>query len=84
MTATAHEEHPSEFEASAIKNRRTELAVVGYGNWGSKHVRVLAGMPEVAVTVVDRDPVRLAEARARSRWFGWSNHSTVRFRRSMV
>ena len=62
MTATAHEEHTSGFEASAIKNRRTELAVVGYGNWGSKHVRVLAGMPEVAVTVVDRDPVRLAEA----------------------
>ena len=27
-----------------------------------KHVRVLSGMPDVAVTVVDRDPLRLAEA----------------------
>jgi len=51
-----------DFEANGNKNHRVELAVVGYGNWGSKHVRVLAGMPDVAVTVVDRDPLRLAEA----------------------
>ncbi|HTD50787.1 MAG TPA: Gfo/Idh/MocA family oxidoreductase [Acidimicrobiia bacterium] len=44
------------------KKHRIELAVVGYGNWGSKHVRVLAAMPDVAITVVDRDPLRLAEA----------------------
>ena len=51
-----------DFEANGNKNHRVEFAVVGYGNWGSKHVRVLAGMPDVAVTVVDRDPLRLAEA----------------------
>jgi len=39
-----------------------EIAVVGFGNWGSKHVRVLTSMPDVAVTVVDRDARRLAEA----------------------
>ncbi|MDQ3641354.1 MAG: Gfo/Idh/MocA family oxidoreductase [Actinomycetota bacterium] len=41
------------------------VAVVGYGYWGSKHVRVLSSMPGVSVTVVDPDPDRLAEARAR-------------------
>lgn len=49
-------------DANLIREERIELAVVGYGNWGSKHVRVLAGMPDVSVTVVDRDPLRLAEA----------------------
>src|SRR5690349_3093196 len=43
--------------------RPMEFAVIGYGNWGSKHTRVLANTPDVAVTVVDRDPRRLAEAR---------------------
>jgi predicted dehydrogenase len=38
------------------------VAVVGYGYWGSKHVRVLTSMPGVAVTVVDHDGFRLAEA----------------------
>ena len=47
----------------AIGSRPLEFAVVGYGNWGSKHTRVLAHTPDVAVTVVDRDPKRLAEAR---------------------
>jgi predicted dehydrogenase len=56
------DDHANHFDGGATKNNRIELAVVGYGNWGSKHVRVLAGMPEVAVTVVDRDPVRLADA----------------------
>jgi len=40
------------------------VAVVGYGYWGSKHVRVLSTMPDVAVTVVDRDRGRLEEAAA--------------------
>ena len=47
----------------ALGSRPLEFAVVGYGNWGSKHTRVLAHTPDVAVTVVDRDPTRLAEAR---------------------
>jgi len=38
------------------------VAVVGYGYWGSKHVRVLSTMPDVAVTVVDADERRMAEA----------------------
>jgi predicted dehydrogenase len=42
----------------------TRVAVVGYGYWGSKHVRVLSSIPDVAVTVVDGHPDRLAEASA--------------------
>ena len=42
----------------------TRVAVVGYGYWGSKHVRVLSGIPDVAVTVVDAHEERLAEAAA--------------------
>ena len=42
----------------------TRIAVVGYGYWGSKHVRVLSGMPDVAVTVIDGDAARLMEASA--------------------
>jgi len=38
------------------------VAVVGYGYWGSKHVRVLNGMPGVEVTVVDRVPARREDA----------------------
>jgi predicted dehydrogenase len=43
---------------------RVHVAVVGYGYWGSKHVRVLSTMPDVAVTVVDTDTDRLEEAAA--------------------
>jgi predicted dehydrogenase len=43
---------------------RVRVAVVGYGYWGSKHVRVLSTMPDVAVTVVDSDGGRLEEAAA--------------------
>jgi len=43
---------------------RAHVAVVGYGYWGSKHVRVLSTMPDVAVTVVDGDSRRLEEASA--------------------
>lgn len=39
------------------------VAVVGYGYWGSKHVRVLAGMPDVNVYVAESDPERAAKAR---------------------
>jgi predicted dehydrogenase len=41
---------------------RLRVAVVGYGYWGSKHVRVLGTIPGVEVTVVDLDPERRAEA----------------------
>ncbi len=39
------------------------VAVVGYGYWGSKHMRVLSSMPGVQVTIVEQDPERIAEAR---------------------
>jgi predicted dehydrogenase len=39
------------------------VAVVGYGYWGSKHMRVLSSMPGVHVTIVEQDPERIAEAR---------------------
>jgi predicted dehydrogenase len=39
------------------------VAVVGYGYWGSKHMRVLSSMPGVQVTIVDQDVDRIAEAK---------------------
>jgi predicted dehydrogenase len=39
------------------------VAVVGYGYWGSKHMRVLSSMPGVQVTIVDQDPERIADAK---------------------
>lgn len=39
------------------------IAVVGYGYWGSKHVRVLSTLPGVDVLIVDSGSARLAEAR---------------------
>ncbi|MCV2490670.1 Gfo/Idh/MocA family oxidoreductase [Geodermatophilus sp. YIM 151500] len=43
---------------------RDRIAVVGYGYWGSKHVRVLSSTPHVDVTIVDGQMSRLAEAAA--------------------
>ena len=40
----------------------TRVGVVGYGYWGSKHVRVLNSLPGVEVTVIDKDEQRLREA----------------------
>jgi len=53
----------------------TQVAVVGYGYWGSKHVRVLSTIPDVQVTVVDQDHGRLAEASA--------HHPAVRLAQSL-
>jgi predicted dehydrogenase len=39
------------------------VAVVGYGYWGAKHVRVLTSLPGLTVTVVERDPAQRAAAR---------------------
>lgn len=44
-------------------NGMTRVGVVGYGYWGSKHVRVLVGLPGVEVTVIEARPERLSEAR---------------------
>ncbi|MGH3929653.1 MAG: Gfo/Idh/MocA family protein [Pseudonocardiaceae bacterium] len=43
--------------------RDVRVAVVGYGYWGSKHARVLGGLPGTQMTIVDQNPDRLAEAR---------------------
>lgn len=48
----------------APHDRAVRIAVVGYGYWGAKHVRVLSTMREVDVTVVDGNVERLAEAGA--------------------
>ena len=56
------ETHSNGNRAGSNGSRPLEIAVVGYGNWGSKHTRVLAGIPDVRVTVVDRDLDRLAAA----------------------
>lgn len=46
----------------------TRIGVVGYGYWGSKHVRVLASVPGVEVSVVDSDEQRLHEAKLSFPW----------------
>jgi predicted dehydrogenase len=38
------------------------VGVIGYGYWGSKHARVLAGLPGVELTVIESEPDRLREA----------------------
>jgi len=70
MTVTSSSRTTSASALPRVERRRTPLfgegktsvAVVGYGYWGSKHVRVLSGIPDVAVTIVDADPARLVEA----------------------
>jgi len=47
-----------------LNGRPDRIAVVGYGYWGAKHVRVLAGTPGVDVVVVDGNTQRLVEAAA--------------------
>lgn len=39
------------------------IGVAGCGYWGSKHVRVLAGIPEVRVVAIDTSDARLATVR---------------------
>lgn len=38
------------------------VGLIGYGYWGSKHVRILAGLPGVELTVIDNRRDRLREA----------------------
>lgn len=47
---------------TVVQNRCIRIGVVGYGCWGSKHVRVLSSLPDVHVTVVDDVGARLCEA----------------------
>lgn len=45
----------------AGRGRGLRVGVLGCGYWGSKHVRVLGGIPEVAeVVAIDSDPARAA------------------------
>jgi predicted dehydrogenase len=59
-----------------IAKRFSRIAVIGFGYWGSKHVRVLGTVPGVDVTVVDPDLDRLADA--------VSHHPTVRTARRLA
>jgi len=52
----------------SLHGRPDRIAVVGYGYWGAKHVRVLAGTPGVEVVVVDGNDGRLVEAAAHYPW----------------
>lgn len=40
------------------------VGVIGYGYWGSKHVRVLASLPNVELTVIEAQPDRCRQALA--------------------
>jgi predicted dehydrogenase len=40
----------------------TKVGVLGYGYWGSKHVRVLSAIPDVDVVVIENQIERLAAA----------------------
>lgn len=43
--------------------RAVRVGVIGYGYWGSKHARILASLPGVALTIIEEDPKRLYAAR---------------------
>jgi predicted dehydrogenase len=43
-------------------HKSIRVGLIGYGYWGSKHVRVLAGLPGVDLTVIENRPDRLREA----------------------
>jgi predicted dehydrogenase len=43
-------------------HKSIRVGLIGYGYWGSKHVRVLAGLPGVELTVIENRPDRLHEA----------------------
>ena len=53
----------AELGTGPILGLDVRIAVVGYGYWGSKHVRVLSSLPGVYVTIIDQDQNRLEEAR---------------------
>lgn len=44
--------------------RRVCIGVLGYGYWGSKHVRVLSAEPDVDVVVIEQHLDRIADATA--------------------
>jgi predicted dehydrogenase len=53
------------FDTGAVR-----IAVVGYGYWGSKHVRVLSGRSDVSVLVVDESEERRQAATTHHRGIG--------------
>lgn len=53
-----------------IDTRPIRVAVVGYGYWGSKHVRVLDGSRDASVVVVDESEDRREAATAHHRGIG--------------
>ncbi|MCW2690189.1 MAG: oxidoreductase [Mycobacterium sp.] len=54
------------FDAGYLPGRGPDkslrVGLIGYGYWGSKHVRVLVGLPGVELTVIENRPDRLREA----------------------
>jgi predicted dehydrogenase len=50
------------YPAGHRPHKSIRVGLVGYGYWGSKHVRVLTGLPGVDVTVIDNRTDRLCEA----------------------
>src|SRR5829696_4331902 len=56
---------PSRRTSMEDTSEENRVAVVGFGYWGSKHVRVLSSVPGVSVVVVDANPDRLREAQGR-------------------
>jgi predicted dehydrogenase len=52
------------------------IGIIGCGYWGSKHVRVFAGIPGVEVTAIDSSPARLEAIRST---FGSMVETSTRF-----
>src|SRR5215213_11760112 len=50
------------FPADRGLAKSIRVGLIGYGYWGSKHTRVLAGLPGVQLTVIEDRPDRLREA----------------------
>jgi predicted dehydrogenase len=67
MSTSASPGRNSQLKAFLPIIRDTEkpvrVAVIGYGYWGSKHVRVLSGLSGVELSVVEKWPDRLHDAK---------------------
>lgn len=66
MNSTQSTRFNSVFETACapydVARNPIRVGVIGYGYWGSKHLRVLAGLPDLDVTVIEKQRDRLREA----------------------
>ena len=63
LSAGLNELFDAAYLPECVSHTSIRVGVIGYGYWGSKHVRVLAGLPGVELTVIENRLDRLREAK---------------------